>query len=81
MNEDIKLNNLIRKLIINQRDEHTPHSFRAGHAGMHDFNRLVQILRSLPVNEVWEWLDLIDRSDCAHIPCTPCVRVARMVLY
>lgn len=68
----INRNDLVRRLITNQRDEHTPHAFRAGHAGMQDFNRLVPILRSLPVNEIWSWLDLIDEVADSHQYCAYC---------
>lgn len=66
-------NDQIRRLITNQRDEHTPHAFRAGHCGMLDFNRLVPILRSLPVNEILGWLDLIDEVAHSHRYCVNCL--------
>lgn len=66
-------NDLIRRLITNQRDEHTPHAFRAGHAGMQDFNRLISIMRSLPVEEVHAWLDLIDDVAHSHRACVCCL--------
>ena len=68
-----KQNDFIRRLITNQREEHTPHAFRAGHAGMHDFNRVVPILRSLPVEEVHAWLDLIDDVADSHRACAYCL--------
>lgn len=64
---------LIRRLITNQRNEHTPHAFRAGHAGMHDFNRLVPTLRRLPANEIRTWLDLIDEVADSHRDCVYCL--------
>lgn len=70
--EDIKRNDLIRRLITNQRDEHTPHAFRAGHAGMQDFNILVPILRSRPAKEIRSWLGLIDEVADSHQYCTYC---------
>lgn len=66
-------NSLISRLINNQRDEHTEHAFRAGHAGMQDFNRLVPILRGLPTDEVHEWLDLIDDMAATHRYCDFCL--------
>lgn len=66
-------NDLIRRLITNQRDEHAPHAFRAGHAGMQDFNRLVPILRSLPVTEIRNWLNLIDEVADSHQYCAYCL--------
>jgi hypothetical protein len=65
-------NALIRRLITNQRYEHAPHAFRAGHAGMHDFNRLVPLLRGLPETELHTWLDLIDSVAATHAYCECC---------
>lgn len=71
--ESQKQNDLIRRLINNQRDEHTEHAFRAGHAGMLDFNRLVPILRGLPTDELNGWLDLIDDMASTHRYCVFCL--------
>lgn len=71
--ESQKQKDLIRRLINNQRDEHTEHAFRAGHAGMQDFNRLVPILRGLPTDELHEWLDLIDDMAATHRYCDFCL--------
>ncbi len=62
----------IRRLINNQHHQHTPHAFRAGHAGMADFNRLVPVLRSLPAVELEEWMKLIDAMCSSHVGCLPC---------
>ena len=45
-------NATIRRLINNQKEEHSPHAFRAGGAGMADFNRLYPALRRLPAEEI-----------------------------
>lgn len=62
----------IRRIINNQSHEHTPHAFRAGHAGMADFNHLVPVLRSLPAGELKEWMNLIDQMAETHAGCLPC---------
>jgi hypothetical protein len=62
----------IRRLITNQRAEHVPHAFRAGSAGMADFNALVPALRSLPSPKLARWLDLIDAIRATHRGCVPC---------
>ncbi len=63
----------IRRSITNQREEHVPHAFRAGHSGMQDFNQLVPVLRQLPHGEVESWLDLIDQVASGHRECLPCL--------
>ncbi len=63
----------IRRLITNQRDEHVPHAFRAGHSGMNDFNQLVPVLRQLFPSELESWLDLIDQVARSHRECLPCL--------
>lgn len=63
----------IRRLITNQREEHVPHAFRAGHSGMQDFNQLVPVLRQLPHGELESWLDLIDQVARSHRECLPCL--------
>ena len=62
----------IRRLITNQNYEYTPHAFRAGHAGMADFNRLLPVLRTLPAVELEQWMDLIDEMGETHGRCLPC---------
>ena len=62
----------IRRLITNQNEEYTPHAFRAGHAGMGDFNRLLPVLRALPAAELEPWMDLIDEMGETHRGCLPC---------
>jgi len=62
----------IRRLINNQKQEHTSHAFRAGHAGMDDFKRLLPVLRSLPSAELEQWMDLIDKMGETHQDCLPC---------
>ena len=56
----------IRRLITNQKAEHSPHAFRAGGAGMANFNQRYPILRSLPMDELAEWLSLIDAMRATH---------------
>ena len=56
----------IRRLITNQKAEHSPHAFRAGGAGMANFNQRYPILRSLPMDELAEWLSLMDAMRATH---------------
>jgi hypothetical protein len=70
----------IRRLITNQKHEHTPHAFRAGSSGMKDFNRLVPVLRSLPPDELVKWLKLIDQVGHSHRGCQPCTCKVRAYL-
>lgn len=72
MNTTQNAKKLIRQLINNQRFEHSPHAFRAGHVGMHDFNRLAPLLRGLPKKELHKWLDLIDEMAATHSFCNSC---------
>lgn len=67
-----KESDTIRRLITNQKEEHTPHAFRTGHGGMQDYNRLAPILRKLPPEELSEWLDLMDEVYESHRLCQPC---------
>lgn len=62
----------IRRLIANQKAEHSPHAFRAGGAGMADFNLLAPVLRHLPVPELLGWLRLIDAMRATHGECVAC---------
>ncbi len=62
----------IRRLITNQNEEYTPHAFRAGHAGMSDFNRLLPVLRALPATDLEPWMNLIDEMGETHRDCLPC---------
>ena len=62
----------IRRLINNQKAEYFPHAFRAGAAGMADFNQLYPMLRSLPTDELEEWLSLIDAMRATHGECVAC---------
>ena len=64
----------IRRLITNQKAEHSPHAFRAGGAGMANFNQRYPILRSLPMDELAEWLSLIDAMRATHGGCGACCR-------
>ena len=63
----------IRRLITNQKAEHFPHAFRAGAAGMADFNQLYPVLRHLPADELEVWLQLIDAMRATHGECVACV--------
>jgi len=72
-NSDSVDRNWIRRLITNQRDEHVPHAFRAGHSGMQDFNQLVPVLRQMTAGELESWLDLIDQVALSHRECLPCL--------
>lgn len=62
----------IRRLIRNQSEEHSLHSFRAGGAGMADFARLAPVLRSLPTVELGRWMLLIEKMRTGHAYCPPC---------
>lgn len=62
----------IRRLITNQKHEHVPHAFRAGHGGMQDFNRLIPVLRSLPSDKIGHWLNVIDEVYKSHQDCQSC---------
>jgi hypothetical protein len=62
----------IRRLITNQREEHMPHAFRAGYGGMQDYSRLVPVLRKMPPEELFQWLDLMDEVYESHRLCQPC---------
>jgi hypothetical protein len=74
--EDTKLGTrdpeTIRRLITNQKHEHTLHAFRAGYGGMQDFNRLVPVLRRMEPSETGRWLDVIDEVYETHRHCQPC---------
>ena len=63
----------IRRLINNQKAEHTPHAFRAGAAGMADFNQLYPVLRRLTALELSGCLRLIDAMRATHGECVACV--------
>ena len=62
----------IRRLIANQKAEHFPHAFRAGAAGMADFNQLFPVLSRLPAADLLEWLALIDAMRATHGECVAC---------
>lgn len=59
-------------MIVTQTSEYTHRAFRAGHAGMADFNRLLPVLRTLPAVEDEQWMDLIDEMRETHDGCLPC---------
>jgi hypothetical protein len=62
----------IRRLITNQKAEHSPHAFRAGGTGMADFNQLYPVLCRLPADELADWLNLIDAMRVTHGECVAC---------
>lgn len=70
----------IRRLILNQKEEHSPHAFRAGGAAMADFRRLAPVLAALPVAELAGWLELIERMAETHRGCLPCTAKIRAYL-
>ena len=69
----------IRRLIENQKAEHVPHAFRAGGAGMADFNALYPVLRRLSRTELRRWMGLIDQMRATHEGCLPCT--AKILAY
>jgi hypothetical protein len=70
----------IRRLILNQKEEHSPHAFRAGGAAMADFRRLAPVLAALPVAELAGWLELIEQMAETHRGCLPCTAKIRAYL-
>ena len=62
----------IRRLILNQRAEHTPHAFRAGGAAMEDFRRLASAFAGMDAQELARWLHLIEIMGESHRGCLPC---------
>lgn len=48
------------------------HAFRAGYGAMQDYNKLVPVLRSLPPEDLSQWLDLMDEVYESHRHCQPC---------
>jgi hypothetical protein len=70
----------IRRLILNQKQEHSPHAFRAGGAGMADFRRLAPVFAALPPERLAVWLELIERVAETHARCLPCAAKLRAYL-
>ena len=62
----------IRRLILNQKEEHTPHAFRAGGAAMADFRRLAPVFAAMKPGELQGWLELIEQMAESHRGCLPC---------
>lgn len=70
----------IRRLILNQKQEHSPHAFRAGGAGMEDFRRLARAFAALPPERLAGWLELIEQVAETHARCLPCLAKIRAYL-
>ncbi len=70
----------IRRLILNQKQEHTPHAFRAGGAAMADFRRLAPIFAAMKPRELAAWLELIEEMADSHRGCLPCTAKIRAYL-
>lgn len=70
----------IRRLIQNQKAEHTPHAFRAGGSAMADFRRLASVFAELEPAELSGWLDGIERMSESHEGCLPCSAKIRSYL-
>ena len=62
----------LRRLILNQKEEHTPHAFRGGATGMADFRRVAPALSVMTPGELEPWLDLIEEVAATHRGCLPC---------
>lgn len=62
----------IRRLINNQKEEYSPHAFRAGGAAMAAFDELHPVLRELPGPALARWMRLIDKMRATHDGCLPC---------
>jgi hypothetical protein len=70
----------IRRLIQNQKAEHTPHAFRAGGSAMADFRRLASVFAALEPAELSGWLDGIEQMSESHRRCLPCSAKIRSYL-
>jgi hypothetical protein len=70
----------IRRLILNQKEEHSPHAFRAGGSAMADFRRLAPVFAALPPDQLANWLELIERMAETHRHCLPCSAKIRAYL-
>ena len=70
----------IRRLIQNQKGEHTPHAFRAGGSAMVDFRRLASAFVALEPGELSGWLDGIEQMSESHDGCLPCSAKIRSYL-
>ena len=65
--------NELLRLINNQKAENSPHAFRAGGAGMTDFNRVYRHLHARHGGEIATWMPPIDAMRCTHGACIACV--------
>jgi hypothetical protein len=72
LNFPMTANDLLR-LINNQKAEHSPHAFRAGGAGMADFNRIYRHIHARPAGEIANWMPHIDAMRRTHGACVACV--------
>lgn len=69
----------IRRLIQNQKSEHSPHAFAGNRSGMEDFNLLYPLLSQLPSAKLRKWMRLIDAMRATHSGCGPCT--AKILAY
>lgn len=70
----------ILRLIRNQKEEHTPHAFRAGGAAMGDFRRLSKVLATMSPSQLFPLLLEIEDMAQSHDYCLPCSAKIRAYL-
>ena len=70
----------IRRLISNQKEEHSPHAFRAGGAAMNDFRQLGKAFATMDAEELLPWLKKIEIMGKSHDYCLPCSAKIRAYL-
>ena|SRR6478735_4473435 len=69
----------IRRLIQNQKSEHTGHAFAGNRGGMQDFNLLYPVLSQLPAVKLRKWMRMVDAMRATHNGCGSCT--AKILAY